>query len=96
MLVEWRSYDAAKTRPAQLKAIDQAKRVAHDLRAQEKPAGLRTLDCVGLVQNKESRRFGLLFKMPPRRRRKEQTGHAAVVPLPGTSGRPACRLAHPG
>lgn len=49
---------------AQALAKDQARRIAYDLSIERKPTGLRTLDCIGLVQDRDNLRFGLLFKMP--------------------------------
>jgi hypothetical protein len=55
----------ARDSMAQNQAKEQAKRIAYDLGIQRKPTGLRTLDCIGLVQDRDVLRFGLLFKMPP-------------------------------
>lgn len=46
------------------KAKDQAFRIAHDLGIGQKPPFLRTLDCVGLVQDGDEKRFGFLFQLP--------------------------------
>jgi hypothetical protein len=55
----------ARNSTAQKQAKEQAKQIAHDLGIQRKPTGLRTLDCIGLVQDRDAERFGLVFKMPP-------------------------------
>ena len=65
VLVEWRSYRIAKGSLAQRQAKDQAKRVAYDLGIRPKPTGLRTLDCIGLVEDQNRFQFGLLFRVPP-------------------------------
>lgn len=54
----------AKDRETQQKAKDQAVRIAHDLGIQRKPPLLKTLDCIGFVQDWDNSQFGLLFQVP--------------------------------
>jgi hypothetical protein len=66
VLVEWRYYDRANTAGKQQQAKGQAFKLARDLSISNKPPLLRTLHCIGLVEDNERKRFGFLFKIPPR------------------------------
>jgi hypothetical protein len=64
ILIEWRSYRAAQDAATQQKAKDQALRIVSDLSLSNKPPLLRTLDCIGLVQDWDDQKFGYVFEMP--------------------------------
>jgi hypothetical protein len=48
----------------QQQARNQAFQLAHDLGISNKPPLLKTLSCVGFVQDREYQRFGFLFQLP--------------------------------
>lgn len=48
----------------QQQARKQAFQLVQDLNNSNKPPLLKTLDCVGFVQDMEKQRFGFLFQLP--------------------------------